>query len=243
MDPLAEKYYSISPYAYCLNNPVCYTDPTGMWVADENGNLVAEKNDNAWTLAKFQNITPKEAIAQLKGQGYTINDKGILNLKVGDMVTLDNVYTQSIANSTSEYTLDAALSGEKTRSDKKPEDNYNCWGSAIAGSQGQDIKVGVGIPTGDIFDNKLGNQYTPTTAADAKFGSTVLRFANGSNDVQHGAVFYGRSQDGTIYVYTKNGWELKPEVMKLSDLMKKIPSYGTVQGINPANSGYYNPKK
>ncbi|GAB6013538.1 RHS repeat-associated core domain-containing protein, partial [Viscerimonas tarda] len=30
MDPLAEKYYSISPYAYCANNPVRYIDPTGL---------------------------------------------------------------------------------------------------------------------------------------------------------------------------------------------------------------------
>jgi hypothetical protein len=212
-----------------------------MWVADKNGNLVAEKNDNAWTLAKFQNITPKEAFAQLKGQGYTINDKGILNLKVGDKVTLDNVYTQSIANSTSDLTLDAGRSGTSTTG-ATPEDYYNCWGSAIAGSQGQEIKVGVGIPSGDIFDNKLENQYTPTNASDAKFGTTVLRFANRSNEVQHGAVFYGRSQDGTVYVYTKNGWYYKPEVMKLSDLQSKIPSYGTIQGINPANSGYYNSK-
>lgn len=28
-DPLAEKYYSISPYAYCLNNPIKYVDPDG----------------------------------------------------------------------------------------------------------------------------------------------------------------------------------------------------------------------
>jgi RHS repeat-associated protein len=33
-DPLAEKYYSISPYAYCLNNPIKYVDPTGMIVED-----------------------------------------------------------------------------------------------------------------------------------------------------------------------------------------------------------------
>jgi RHS repeat-associated protein len=29
MDPLAEKYYSISPYAYCNNNPVNAVDPDG----------------------------------------------------------------------------------------------------------------------------------------------------------------------------------------------------------------------
>ena len=30
MDPLAEKYYSISPYAYCAGNPVNLVDPDGM---------------------------------------------------------------------------------------------------------------------------------------------------------------------------------------------------------------------
>ncbi|NMA74607.1 MAG: hypothetical protein GX963_10710, partial [Bacteroidales bacterium] len=30
MDPLAEKYYSISPYVYVGNNPIIRTDPTGM---------------------------------------------------------------------------------------------------------------------------------------------------------------------------------------------------------------------
>ena len=30
MDPLAEKYYPISPYAWCGNNPVRFVDPLGM---------------------------------------------------------------------------------------------------------------------------------------------------------------------------------------------------------------------
>ena len=28
-DPLSEKYYSISPYAFCNNNPVSFVDPDG----------------------------------------------------------------------------------------------------------------------------------------------------------------------------------------------------------------------
>jgi len=34
MDPLVDKYYSISPYAYCAGNPVRYIDPTGMSMDD-----------------------------------------------------------------------------------------------------------------------------------------------------------------------------------------------------------------
>jgi RHS repeat-associated protein len=32
MDPRAESYYDISPYAYCLNNPMIYTDPDGEFI-------------------------------------------------------------------------------------------------------------------------------------------------------------------------------------------------------------------
>ncbi len=32
MDPLCEKYYSISPYVYCMNNPVMFLDPDGRTV-------------------------------------------------------------------------------------------------------------------------------------------------------------------------------------------------------------------
>ena len=46
-DPLAHKYPSTGTLVYCLNNPVRYTDPTGMSThTDSLGNVVAVYNDN-----------------------------------------------------------------------------------------------------------------------------------------------------------------------------------------------------
>jgi hypothetical protein len=44
IDPMCEKYYWISPYAYCLNNPVKYKDPNGKWVVGMDGKHVTYTN-------------------------------------------------------------------------------------------------------------------------------------------------------------------------------------------------------
>ncbi len=48
MDPLAEKYYSISPYAYVANNPMNATDPTGMWIQYSDSTGQYRYNNGQW---------------------------------------------------------------------------------------------------------------------------------------------------------------------------------------------------
>jgi len=47
MDPLAEKYYGITPYAQWANNPVRYVDPDGMdWYQADNGNIMWRRSQD-----------------------------------------------------------------------------------------------------------------------------------------------------------------------------------------------------
>ena len=47
IDPHAEKYYSITPYAYCMNNPVRFVDPNGrdVWEINQQGEIVKRIKD------------------------------------------------------------------------------------------------------------------------------------------------------------------------------------------------------
>ena len=66
VDPLAEKYYNISPYVYCGNNPVNIIDPNGLsWYNDKKGNFHYVADDNnakeSWVLVgKYVILKNKE---------------------------------------------------------------------------------------------------------------------------------------------------------------------------------------
>ena len=86
VDPMWENRPGISPFNYCLSNPIKMIDPDGMWEQDADGNWIAQKNDNAYTLAKALNVNPSDAIQMMKDQGFefTEGDKKVL-LNVGDV--------------------------------------------------------------------------------------------------------------------------------------------------------------
>ena len=74
VDPLAERYYNTSPYAYVLNNPIKYFDPNGMSThTDLFGKVVAVYNDNDLRVYRHDNLSG--SYATYEGQTETYIDE------------------------------------------------------------------------------------------------------------------------------------------------------------------------
>ena len=94
VDVFQENKADVASYLYCFGNPINLTDPDGNWERDRHGNLIAQKGDNAVTYAKYTGISNKDALKILLANGITINSKGVLSLKVGDVIK-NNAFPRS----------------------------------------------------------------------------------------------------------------------------------------------------
>ena len=97
MDPLCEKYYDISPYAYCNNNPFTFVDPEGekYWIVNQFGRISCIDNDS-------------EEVRLY----YTISDGSVSDdyVNVSDDKVLENLqYNNNKKSYTSKLTFSAAM--------------------------------------------------------------------------------------------------------------------------------------
>ncbi len=74
-DPMSEKYYGISPYVYCLGNPISIIDPNGMdiWTMDEKGNVIWVKESDDHRLYYMNND------GLLSDDYVSVSDRSILD--------------------------------------------------------------------------------------------------------------------------------------------------------------------
>jgi hypothetical protein len=140
IDPHCERYYWISPYAFCLNNPVRYIDPTGMDVY-----ITGDLSDEA--LRQLQDRAGKSITLSRDDQGkvtYTSNTdkklKGAAKQMVGmiddSSITVNVATTAETVNSNGDLMIGGSFMG--TTITKKDAD-----GNAINVSVNQEVNPNV----------------------------------------------------------------------------------------------------
>ena len=94
-DPLAEKYYGISPYAFCNNNPVNFVDPDGRsWYYNSHtGDFVAHIDDDDDYIYL---ISPDE-ICKINGDNHMLSSYRRDDNMFGQLV-LEGLLDESIVN-------------------------------------------------------------------------------------------------------------------------------------------------
>ena len=101
VDPLCEKYYSISPYVYCANNPVKYIDPDGRdWRIQTSFNQETGKIEYNMTVnAVLYNNSSNSSFDMKKlAKSITQQVEDVYNISRGDFVSTMK-FNMRVANS------------------------------------------------------------------------------------------------------------------------------------------------
>ena len=191
VDPLTEKYISVSGYVYCIGNPIRFVDPNGCWHWEKNGNLHADRKDNTKTLAQFLGTSQKDVL-------QILNRNNIRTTKGGN-IAVRNLSKLSLDKG-SLYTVKADLSG--TVLEQTPNLNIVAPESAKGAQQDQlaisHYYFGNGEPAdvGDIATNLLIN--TKTFQDNLKAVTTKVRDKD-SFDVDMTALVFHIGKTGVSY--------------------------------------------
>ncbi len=159
VDPLTEKFYDVSPYAYTLNNPINYIDPDGRDVIGATGKDSDKVvNDIKTTFADkrfsdFRNLIKRKKgflgigkSKKLAKIDQAVFDKASSNLKDDDLAAVTSVFNS--INSENEMVFEFISSASQKLSSKGNSNyakalvtEYGDFGQESQTFKGNDIKL------------------------------------------------------------------------------------------------------
>jgi RHS repeat-associated protein len=197
VDPLAEKYYNVSPYAYCADNPVNAIDPNGKEI----------RPTGIEELTMIKNTLPRDSWSYVQLNKDGLIDKNLLNTYTGNSLNYTNLKTLVNSNLIVDVHLDDhyqyvdqnnILSSEKMsyipfdpKYDLESDKDIN--GETINGlSSGESGDMGE-----TLFPDKDGKQNSPN--------NDVVVVINKKLSKVGAAEVYSHEANGHVLLYILNG--------------------------------------
>jgi len=221
VDPMAEKYYNISSYVYCANNPVSLIDPNG------RETRVAMNNDGTYRVVGGELNKDRNIYI------YTQDKEGNYTVKGGSIGITTS--TTSFYNADANDGKGAWAVGSIINPNDKSGDNFlgNIFGNTP--TMVDDYMANAG--NGGKYDFKVTNGTDePIPGIDPYRGMPIGKTGNGQNIVSS-ARDIGNIAAG--YVAGANGMSWVASRIAFDAFQSKVKGQPSIESISTRNAEYY----
>ncbi|MCU1266964.1 MAG: repeat-associated core domain protein, partial [Acidobacteria bacterium] len=260
VDPTLLSVQGVNPqtwnrYCYVSNNPLRFIDPLGLWELDpqverdKNGhikavNLLVKKSkdgDNAGSLVKQLGIDPsskagQKLVATIEKQ-LGSSDKIQLS-KMDGMV--GKVYGAAEHGLTAQAKFDEAHPDQQKTNgptDLMYNDCSMTCGRIALGNEMQGVMGGNSFGVTQM-DEKITALGLHSVNGENLQAGDIIRYATSDNAPRHFMNMIFTGDDGTTQAFSRSGVNGRFEIIPVDDPKLKA-SYGSIRGINRADSGFY----